>query len=69
MSFEQTLARIPDMFPAQREQLRVNAERWLATGDELQQDQAREVIEALDAQEEAEQHDLAVEEITARSRP
>jgi hypothetical protein len=54
MSVERALASIPGLAADQRDRLRGNAERWRDGGTPQQQADGRRVLEALDAQAEAE---------------
>ena len=60
MSIEKIIAAIPEKSEADRKKMRVNAERWLASGTESQKEQASRFLDALDEQgavEDKERHE------------
>ena len=50
MSIDKVIASIPSKSEADRRKMRTNAQRWLSSGTEAQKRQARQFLDALDAQ-------------------
>ena len=69
-SIDKILASIPTANPDKRAQMRVNADAKIASGTETQRDRARQVIEALEAQEQLEHGAkfAGLDKLTARER-